>query len=260
MTHRNAIVSTTCMAAGAFACTFDTASASLTYIEAGGQVVGEAEIFSDRTTNLNQQTWVIKPTENSGTTAGDGGPIIANARGGAYVQSLPDFVGGSTPTADPTITYHMSITTTGTYQLYTRWEGNTANAGASDSLFADIVELKDGAGGTIADWYEMTQPVNGDFASPAWDAGGGFEQNQASASNNPMTWEITSPGIYTLRYSVREDGSAIDAWVFQLASLNAPTGDGPAISQIQTVIPSPTAALAGVIGLAGLGMRRRRSN
>ncbi|MEZ5305176.1 MAG: hypothetical protein R3F11_31710 [Verrucomicrobiales bacterium] len=40
-----------------------------------------------------------------------------------------------------------------------------------------------------------------------------------------MTWTLT-PGIYNLRFSQREDGAAIDAWVLQLNSLPAPTGLG----------------------------------
>ena len=42
-----------------------------------------------------------------------------------------------------------------------------------------------------------------------------------------MTWVINDPGIYTLRFSQREDGSAVDAFVFQLSNLPPPTGTGP---------------------------------
>jgi hypothetical protein len=124
----------------------------------------------------------------------------------------------------------------------------------SDSVFADIVELKDGVGGSIADHYELTDSLDANFASPAWDAGGGFEENAAASSNSPMTWLISTAGIYTLRFSLREDGAALDAWVFQLDGLPDPTGDGPLISQ---VVPEPTALVLLGLGLVGLGFRPR---
>jgi hypothetical protein len=37
------------------------------------------------------------------------------------------------------------------------------------------------------------------------------------------TWNIPAPGIYTIRLTQREDGVAVDALVFQLSSLAAPT-------------------------------------
>jgi len=238
-------------------CTAQPLRASFLY-ETGGQVVGEAELFSYRTSNAGEIAWSIRPTETGGTTPQAGGPIIANARGGEYIQSLPDedSTGGGGHLDEPGAFYQMLITTPGTYRLYVRWDGNNTSSGtrgASDSLFADIVELKDGPGGSIADWYEMTQDVNANFASPAWDAGGGAEQDQAGASNNPMVWDIPSVGHYTLRFTVREDGSAIDAWVFQLSNLPAPTGTGPAASRLS---PEPT-SLA-LLGLFLALVRRRR--
>jgi len=230
------------------------------YQEAGGMVVGEGEIFSARTTGTgsNTNSWKIAPDE---VTGGDNTLSITNARGGQYVQVLPDTGAPGSPTNPPSIQYQMSLVTTGIYQLYVRWEGNgitgTNSFGSSDSLFADIVELKDGTGGLIADWYELNQSLDGNFATNPWDAGGGFEQNVASPANSAMTWAVTSPGIYTLRFSQREDGAAVDAWVFQLSSLPAPTGDGPAMS---VLIPEPSSGLLVLGGLGALLFWRRRSH
>lgn len=235
------------------------AKAAPIYDEAGGVVVGEGEIYSSRVgypapPSSPTDNWLVVPDEDPGA-----GPFIANARGGKYVQSLPDGSGGGGgPNLPPEIRYDMLIHTPGTYRLYVRWDGNSTSsgtAGASDSLFADVMQFKDGSGGSIADWYELTESVNGNFASPAWDGGGGFETNVAGSPNDPMTWDILNAGIYTLRFTQREDGSAVDAWVLQLESLAAPTGNGPAMSQL---VPEPSTLAICSLGLACLAFFRRR--
>jgi len=206
-----------------------------TFLEQDGRVVVEAENYTSRATD-GLHNWLIVPDESA-----PAGPFVANARGGKYVQCLPDaLTPGLGPTNPPSIEYQVAIATPGQYQLYLRWDGNNTNStlrGQSDSIFVDIVELKDGGGGAIADWYELTNPVNGDFASPPWDAGGGFEQNQAAASDNPIVWNFATPGIYNIRVSMREDGSNFDAIILQLSSLAAPTNPGPAESDFSTGAP-----------------------
>ena len=46
-------------------------------------------------------------------------------------------------------------------------------------------------------------------------------------TTEPILWQINHPGDYTIRFSNRDDGAALDAFVLQLASLSAPHGDGP---------------------------------
>jgi len=224
--------------------------------ESGGVVAGEAENYHSRTVlAANNATWKISPTEV--VNPGDNAQAITNARGGQYVQALPDGGGNSGgPNNPPTISYRVNIETAGTYQLYLRWETNANNTGASDSMFADIVELKDGTSGpnTIADWYEYGHPgSDSNFSTNPWDGLGGKEENVATAANNPAVWTIATPGIYTVRLSVREDGAAVDAWALQLQSLVAPTGTGPAESAI---VPEP--GTLGLLGLGALGMLARR--
>ncbi|HUT32729.1 MAG TPA: PEP-CTERM sorting domain-containing protein [Planctomycetota bacterium] len=207
-------------------------------LEQAGRVVMEAENFTARTTNPGETAWVIKPTENSGTTTVNGGPIVSNYRGTGYIQSLPDqdSAGGGGYLNDPTATYQMQISTPGTYRAYLRWDGNNNAQGESDSIYIDIVDFKDGAGGSIADWYELTESVNGNFASPTWDGGGGFEENLPGASGNAMTWNISIPGIYTFRITQREDGSAVDAIILQLSN-TTPGNPGPAESNLSNGLP-----------------------
>jgi hypothetical protein len=233
------------------------ASATPIYLEAGGVVVGEGELFSRRTAALDGTAWKIAPTEVSNPS--DNAQPNSSARGGRYVQLLPDTnLTGAGPLNAPSIEYDVFITTAGTYRLYVRWEGNSSAFLNSDSLFADIVQLKDGSApafgtGTnlIADWYELFQPLDADFSTLSWDGQGGPEENGPTPSDSNMTWVISTPGLYTLRFSKREDGAAIDAWVLQLGALAAPSGVGPPASSI--VPESGTASLV-FAGLLGLGI------
>ncbi len=234
------------------------AYAVLTYIESGGVVVGEAEIYSNRA-GAGPNQWLVVPGESSGA-----GPAVLNARGGAYIQALPDNNSPGSPLVAPSIDYVMDITTTGTYQLHLRWDGNGNRRGTSNSLFADIVELKDGPSGAIADWYEVTHAVDGDFATPnLWDGDGGREANQSNVNpiSQPMLWTINTPGFYTLRFSQREDGANVDAFAFQLSTLPAPAGVGPDVSQItgnDAAVPEPLSAALSSIALGSLVMTATR--
>lgn len=212
------------------------AHAELVYQEVGGVVVGEAEVYTSRTNAASGKGWLVVPGESAGAGA------ITNARGGSYIQSLPDNNGSEAgPAVPPSISYKMRIFTPGTYRLFLREEANMSfnTGGSSDSMYADIVELKDGTAGVfgsatnaIADWYEFTPGVDGDFATTPWYTTAQPEVNQASAGGYTADWTIKREGVYTLRLSVREDGSAVDAWVFQLNSLPAPTGFGPVVSSL----------------------------
>lgn len=235
------------------------------FLESGGVVVGEAENFHDRAVGIDDTGWYLGPFTDpqSELLPEDGANPISNPRNNQYMQVAPDSGGvGGGPFNAPAIEYRMTITTTGVYRLYVRWEANGTNAtvqGNSDSLFVNIKELGDG-GGPVADWYQIasdaTQTVDGNFATNPWDGLGGFEQDLATPGNVPMTWNIDTPGIYTLQFNEREDGAAIDAWVFQRDNLAAPTGTGPAQSLI---VPEPASLLSlPLLGAAVLLRRRTR--
>src|SRR2546427_7022688 len=126
------------------------ASAAI-YNETGGLVVVEAEHFDARTTSANGHHWAVIPDE-SGSPDAPADPGFANARGAKYVQSLPDSLGGgenrNTDTSQPgtgnVIDYKVQINTVGQYRLYLRWGGYD---GSSDSIYAEIVDLRDGITG-----------------------------------------------------------------------------------------------------------------
>ncbi len=222
MTHRFLTCSGAALLAAGLV-VISTAQGGIVYTSTNGQFVMEGEWYGSRADTSYPDSWLVVPDEDAGAGT------LNLARGGKFVQSLPDQVGtGGGPMVAPSIQYSVAITDPGTYQLYLRWGNNTnvGGGGNSDSMFVDLVEIKDGTGTGQADWYEMTHNSN----TFRWDGGGQAEINSAGAADNPMTWNIATPGVYNIRVSQREDGSAVDALVFQKASLPAPTGLGPVTS------------------------------
>jgi len=190
------------------------------YVESGGIVQGEAENYHAKANSAvspGTDAWVEVPTNAVQ------GATFETASGGLFFQTQPDdgtanatFNGA---TVGSSVDYKITISTPGTYQLFLRWDGWD---GASDSIYAGILELADGIGGTRADWYEDTGHATSDFAQQNWDGLGQAEANVAIATQGAMTWSITTPGTYTLRVVAREDGVALDAWRLQLTSLPDP--------------------------------------
>ncbi|MHC4573182.1 MAG: protein kinase domain-containing protein [Planctomycetota bacterium] len=127
------------------------------------------------------------------------------------------------------VDYKVRITTMGEYQLYVR---DDAHDWGSDSFYVWIEQLSDGPGGSVPDSYRYAPVLDADFATFPWEGSAGFERTDGRGHNTAAVWSISSAGDYTIRFAVREDGAAIDAFIFQLASLPAPTGYGPEESQI----------------------------
>ena len=146
-------------------CLSSNAKAAI-YKETGGIVVVEAEHFDQRTTNdSDQHHCAIMPDENGNPdTAADSG--FTNARGGKYMQSLPDSAGGGSAHngsldqvgIDPYLDYRVQITTPGQYRLWLRWGGYD---GSSDSIFAQIRELLTPAG-PGPDFYKYAVTLSDD--------------------------------------------------------------------------------------------------
>src|SRR6266542_4220776 len=211
------------------------------YQESGGQVVIEAEHFDSRTTNIDSHHWHIAPLED---VPGEIATAYTNVRGSAYIQALPNS-GANHNTADTAVTdpfanYRVFIQTTGTYQLYLRWGATT---GDDDSMYGCIAQLKDGVGGTVADWYRYAEGSGspGDFSRQPWRGTAGFELLDAGGNNVAATWVIAKPGLYTIQLTHREDGCAVDALILQLSSMAVPSSAapnfGPPESQIATNYP-----------------------
>ena len=228
------------------------------YQEAGGVVVIEAYHFDYRNYEFTDAAiphhFHIVPDENGTDQWADTGNnpndpsglnMIANSRSGHYIQIVPDNGQnkGNCATCPnknvgfpPYVEYKVNITTVGTYQLYLRqvgWDGG------SDSFFAQILEFAPPGPGP--NFYRYApDPDSGDFAA--------LRNNPADATTADQGWSgyaapaprvdggggevkalynITTPGLYSIRLSQREDGAAVDAVILQLASLPAPVNSPP---------------------------------
>jgi hypothetical protein len=223
--------------------------AATIFKEVGGVVVMEAEHFDSRTTSADGHKYTIISDE---AVLGQPGatPAYKNARG-SYLVPLPDTVGGGVnnngadgQNVGPSVDYKVNIATTGEYRLWLRWGGYD---GSSDSMYAQIVE------NTASPlWYRYSRNINGDFASD-WLGIAGAETNDGGpdATDAAAVWTISTPGIYTIRLSMREDGSGTDALLFQLSSLADPppaaSGSGPAESDLsEGIIANAPADVAAV--------------
>ena len=206
------------------------------YVESGGIVQGPAEDYHAKAAG-NGDAWLEAPTNPVVPT----GVTFENAlgTGNLFMQVQPDDGPGTVPFsgagAGPSIDYKLQISTPGTYRLYLRWDGHD---GASDSIYAGIVELADGLGGTHADWYEDGPHATSDFGQQNWDGLGQAEVNVAAPSQNPMLWTISAAditansGIFTLRVVAREDGVALDSFRLQLTTVPDPNPVGVAGSSV----------------------------
>ncbi|GEM_PF-1513694 len=233
------------------------------YQEVDGQVVIEAEHFDTRTkAAAGGRYWHIAPDEDGLLNPNDFTPVYTEARGGKYMHALPDIQGSdyihntvATVDADPHLDFRIRIATPGTYRLFLRWAAIDSRA---NSIYAQILELRDGVGGAQADWYRYEIPdawVTGTF-SGYWRADGEPEIVTAdSVTTGDPVWTIAAPGFYTIRITYREDGCALDALALRLSSLPAidPYEVGPAESSLSSVYPpsivsvTPATSAAGVL-------------
>ncbi|HEY6227989.1 MAG TPA: PA14 domain-containing protein, partial [Verrucomicrobiae bacterium] len=228
------------------------------YKESGGRVLIEAEHFDVRTANADTHIWQIMPDENGAPfTAADAG--FVNARGGKYMQSQPDILGGNVANyntvaqvgQDPHLDFKVQISNAGQYRLYLRFGGYD---GSSDSIYAQILEVMTTAGGTGPDWYRYVGQNAGDFDSQPWNGSGAPSTDTANRVGGgggeiPAVWNLTA-GTYTIRLGMREDGSAVDAICLQFASLPAPDNPGPAesLTTTQADTTAPTLVSASTAG------------
>ena len=223
---------------------------SIVYPESGGQVVVEAEGFSFRsdpvdlpegTVSGDLDQWLIVPGEYAGSH------VFSNPRG-SFLQ-LSDAGGPqgegvfTTPgAAGPYVDYRVQISSTGTYELYARWDSPGT---LHNSFYARVLNSSNVQVGSLVTFNGgATDNIDRDFATDPWD-------------DINALFAIGLPGLYTIRIHAREDGAAIDTLVFQHTELAAPTGQGPLATT--GVVPEPGAAALLLLGALGALAARRRS-
>ena len=145
---------------------------------------------------------------------------FAGASGDRYVQVLPDVANayqasdGSQVDAGPAVEYEFTVPVGGRYNLQVRWGGHD---GGSDSLFASIVELRDGIGSGQADWYRYAHGNLSDFDAAGYQGTAQFEGTSGGGGDIAADWDLEAEQTYTLRLTPREDGVAVDAFRLVLA-------------------------------------------
>lgn len=204
------------------------------YMEVGGRVVVEAEHFATNTAAANGKYWHIVPDQdNPAANLPNFIHTLTTAHGGKYMMVLPDNNQNHTTTANwgegPWLDFVVRISTPGTYRLWLRWRGWD---GATDSIYAQILGLSDGIGaGPINDWYNYFGNSGTGF-NGQWRGSAVPEVVNAAGTLVNASWEITTPGDYTIRITYREDGCSVDKVCLQLESLPNPTDAGPPESPI----------------------------
>jgi hypothetical protein len=170
------------------------------FVESGGQVVIEAEHFMNRIGRANH-TW---DTTNNAAASG-GQDMTANPNTNTNINT------GYT-TGSPQLDFQVNFTTTGTYHVWVRGMGATAD---DDSLHAGI----DGSGPASAD------RITGFTNTISW--------RKSTADGPVATINVTSPGIHTINIWMREDGFRFDKLLLTTNAGFTPSGAGPAESPRQ---------------------------
>jgi len=161
--------------------------------ESGGEVVIEAEHY-DAIISRSGKDWVLQ-TSNEGYL-GDG-----------YLQALPQTgtrFDTDYATTSPEVRYLVSFTTPGTYYLWVRaYRTSRSDDGAHFGI--------DGTAPATADSYCC-------FKWNAWAWG------QKSGDSEPVTLEVTSPGVHSVHLWMHEDGFRIDRLLLRTDSSSASPG------------------------------------
>lgn len=206
-----------------------------TFEEKDGQVVVEAEHFVRQTRDIIRR-WFINGGGHAPTTHPDPDPVmVTDASNGMYVEALPDtFVHnhergvdganiGLAPGAIAVLHYPVHFTKPGRYYIWTRMrsnddEDNTFNAGIDDT------------------WPASARCLQFPKLKKVWWWGGVIRDARGPSYPHHRAYlDVPAAGIYTIMYSMREDGSELDKFLLTLdGRMGAPEGGGPAASAFKT--------------------------
>jgi cysteine-rich repeat protein len=172
------------------------------YVEAGGEVVIEAEKFNANIADSGQSWQVI----SSGT-----------ASGGEAMQALPDSGAAKLSNVSaPELRYVVNFTTTGTYNVVLRGQcaSGTPTCANSDSVHIGIdgvYSTADNIKSFLNPWVWRLQTLDGPNA----------------------TLVVSTPGEHTISVKMREDGFSLDK-IYLSKTTTVPTGTGPSESGLES--------------------------
>lgn len=177
------------------------------FIELNGRVVIEAEHFMNNTPR-SAHRWDLM----SNGQASSGAMMWAN-------PNSNQFINDNYAATSPELSYAVRFTTTGTYYVWLRGIGQTAN---DDSCHVGI----DGAQTASAD------RITGFGSSLSW--------TRNTMDGPAATLQVAVPGVHDINLWMREDGLFVDKLVLTRSASFVPSGAGPAESERDG--PGPCAA------------------
>jgi len=179
----------------------------------------EAEEFSGRADISDNMGWMIADGDTFQIIEGKkgGSSVLTRSRGAQGVGFIA-FIGGRTGVlpddnryAGRTVDYNVEIKMPGYYRLYVRWCGTN---GSSDSFYAMVLDNEGRPARGPACVLFFSDPAK--HGKWVWGSTGCAESADIDMKNTVKAeWNITSPGVYTIRLASREPNTAIDALVFQ---------------------------------------------
>ena len=209
----------------------------IVFEERGGLVAVEAEHYFKQTKD-EVRAWYLTTAQHTPTISPDGdGNHVAGASGGAYVETLPD----TRRTHDDTLTsgvnfsnepgkmailhYKVHFNKPGRYYVWAR-------------LYSTTTEDNGLHVGIDGDWPEHGRRMQW-IAKDQW----AWSAKQRTAEKHTgvpyQIWiDVEEPGLHTIAFAMREDGTEFDKFVMTKQPKMRPDGTGPG-PMLKTGEPPP---------------------
>lgn len=164
------------------------------FIEVNGTVVIEAEHFAENTARSAHQWSAASAAQASGQTVMTAGP------------NTGQFINSNYAVTSPELTYRVNFANTGTYYVWLRGIGATAN---DDSCHVGIDGNEVGSADRITGF------------------GSGLSWTRNTIDGPVATIQVSSAGVHEINLWMREDGFSADKLVLTKSSAFVPSGVGP---------------------------------
>jgi hypothetical protein len=178
------------------------------FLEKDGTVVFEAENFTDNTPRSFHRWDLRSNVQASGQSL-----MTANPNSGQVINT-------NFATTSPVLSYPVKFTTTGTYYVWLRGIGPSAN---DDSCHVGV------DGGALA----TSDRITGFGTSLSW--------TRSTIDGPPATLQVTAPGYRDIDVWMREDGLSIDKILLTKNANYWPWGNGPGESEREGPVQNPCA-------------------